>query len=1089
MSLFGALKTGVAGLTAQSSAMSIISDNIANVNTVGYKGNSASFSTLVTKQTSTSRYSSGGVQCRTRAGVDIQGLLSSTTYSTDISISGNGFFVATQVSEPEADDMWSYTRVGNFSIDQDGYLKNDNGYYLQAWPLQSYDGEENASLVPIGSNMYMKAYTDDDGTTVYVNDNIIDANNLRPVNLNTIGGTAQETHKISLGANLPADAPVYNPEFPEDGGRYSSSVLIYDSLGNSHNATLTFTKTDSNCWSLDIGMPSGAATFVTYSPNEVTNDSAPDVYSARAQMEFTSIPLNHSYVAMETNGKNYVYEFTTDGTTTYSPKQNEIVTAVDIRSGIVTASDAVERLYDAIETTIAGAGRFSLSPDGRTVEVKQSNAGAAIKFKIATTACTQSAANPDPLTGVSSGEFELPELDWDIKNTARLEFTSTAAADYLNKSVAIGDHTSCFSDTNADIPGAITVNINTAINRATGTVDTVKVVSLLRGKVIENEPDFTRYVASGSTFEINPTSTGTPILVNSGDSRTITFQNTNLAAYVGTVIEIGDPTNSKQYKFIDTQGLVSGTVLAGGYIGVNIGDLADLNMRDELPLGVMNELYSTVQKYYDKNPTLENLSDYLRVTGSTMVSSKSYISTTAPDQVTVNKQTLSFTSADPNDYVANGITVYGTAYTFSKFGVTTGTNIDITSAIQSQTLTFANPVHQTEITIGDTVYEFVDLNDADPNPADPTHTPLYFNSDPAENPPTPGITESKCDAAYAAKLVANLLGTANTGNTLTLSNGLVTKLSVDGAVVTLAETVSQAGVMAIFADRIGKTEFQTGSSLKLTQFGSNPFDGTSGAAIAALGNMVTDTEDQDFIASATNTGVGSAIQVTGKDNGKQSNQPDTDGLLVLANSFSFNNVKGAQSGSLIPSVRFNADGTPKQVNTGKLEIEWANGARDMTGNYYESSQISLHLGDANTANGLTQLSGKFATNYINQDGAKFGNYSGVSISEDGIVTAIFDNGETRAIAQIPLATFVDVNALEALSGNAYIETTMSGNATLRTAGEGGAGLIASSSLENSTVDIAEEFTNMITTQRAYSAASKIITTADSMLDELINIKR
>ena len=217
MSLFGALKTGVAGLTAQSSAMSIISDNIANVNTIGYKGNSASFSTLVTKQTSTSRYSSGGVQCRTRAGVDIQGLLSSTTYSTDISISGKGFFVATQVSEPEADDMWSYTRVGNFSIDQDGYLKNDNGYYLQAWPLQTYDGEENASLVPIGSNMYMKAYTDDDGTTVYVNDNIIDANNLRPVNLNTIGGTAQETHKISLGANLPADAPVYNPEFPEDG--------------------------------------------------------------------------------------------------------------------------------------------------------------------------------------------------------------------------------------------------------------------------------------------------------------------------------------------------------------------------------------------------------------------------------------------------------------------------------------------------------------------------------------------------------------------------------------------------------------------------------------------------------------------------------------------------------------------------------------------------------------------------------------------------------------------------------------------------------------------------------------------------------
>ena len=147
MSLFGALKTGVSGLNAQSSAMSIISDNIANVNTIGYKSNSASFSTLVTKQTSTTRYSAGGVQCRTRAGVDIQGLLSSTTYSTDLGISGSGFFVTTQTSQPGTEDLWSYTRVGNFSVDQDGYLRNDNGYFLQAWPLQAFDGEENASLV------------------------------------------------------------------------------------------------------------------------------------------------------------------------------------------------------------------------------------------------------------------------------------------------------------------------------------------------------------------------------------------------------------------------------------------------------------------------------------------------------------------------------------------------------------------------------------------------------------------------------------------------------------------------------------------------------------------------------------------------------------------------------------------------------------------------------------------------------------------------------------------------------------------------------------------------------------------------------
>jgi len=361
MSLFGALRTGVSGLSAQSSAMSIISDNIANVNTIGYKANSASFSTLVTKQVSSTRYSSGGVYCRTRAGVDIQGLLSSTTISTDLGISGSGFFVTTQTSQPDVDDLWSYTRVGNFSVDQDGYLKNDNGFYLQAWPLQAFDGEENASLVQIGNNMYMKAYTDDAGTTVYINDNIIDANNLKAVNLNTIGGTAQETQNISFGANLPADAPVFDPAAPEKGGRYSSAVLVYDSLGNSHNATLTFTKTDTGTWSLDVGMPSGAATLVTYSSSEVTNDADQDVYSARAQLEFTSIPTNHSYVAMETNGKNYVFEFTKDGTTSYSPAANETVIAVDLSAGIVTTADAVEKLNDDLNSAAAFAYLDSVS--------------------------------------------------------------------------------------------------------------------------------------------------------------------------------------------------------------------------------------------------------------------------------------------------------------------------------------------------------------------------------------------------------------------------------------------------------------------------------------------------------------------------------------------------------------------------------------------------------------------------------------------------------------------------------------------------------------------------------------------------------
>lgn len=1074
MSLFGALKTGVTGLTAQSSAMSIISDNIANVNTVGYKAGSASFSTLVTKQTSSTAYSSGGVQCRNRTGIDAQGLLSGTTRSTDLAISGNGFFVTTTTSNPGAEDLYSYTRAGSFEVDENGYLRNANGAYLQAWPLQAYDGSENASLVKIGENMYMKAYSDETGSTVYVNDNVIDSTNMKSINLNTIGGTAQETQNIRFGANLPSDAPVFNPAKPEEGGRYSSAVLVYDSLGNSHNVTMTFTKVESGAWSIDLEMPSGAATLVTYSQSEIVNDATPDVYSARAQLEFTSIPTNHSTIAMETNGTNYVFEFTTDGTTTYSPKANEKVIAVDLSSGVVTTADAVDKFSKAIQANMPGAARFTVSSDGKSIQVEQSNSGASVKFNAGKCkAVLQSIANPDPVTNIATGEFELPEIDWDIKNTARVDFVSQKPEDYLNKSVTIGSNTYNFSDTDAaKTEGIVTVNISSAIDRRTGTVDTVKLVQLLKAKINDNEPDYTRYVASGSTLEINPTSTGANILVNSGNSTSVTFRNTNLAAYVGQTIRIGDKANNldKEFEFTDNAGIVSGTMLANGNIAVNIADLTEKDTTDALPIAVMNALYQTIQTYYGKHDSIENLSNYFQVSGSTLVSTGDFLATTANTDTTVNvnQQTLTFTGTDAANFVGSTVGYDGKTYTFSKFKKTTGTQIDITDAIQSQKLKFgANPADGNSITIDGKTYTFKTT------PAAANDVQIGADA-----------KTTLANLCAAAGLVAGA-GVSIIDDTLTLSNGKIVEINTGTSGATLTELVSAEGVMTLFAEAIGKTEYQQGATLTLTKYGANPFDAATGAA--AMGGVTTVAED--MISSKSTDGIGAGLSVVGKNNGKQVNQPENTGLLVLTNTFSFNNVDGAQNGSKIAGVRFNADGTPKEINMGNVAIEWANGAKDMTGNYYESSQINLYIGDTNTANGLTQLAGKYTTNYTTQDGAKYGSYTGVSVSENGIVTAIFDNGETRAIAQIPIATFVDANSLEALTGNIWIETTASGNATLRTAGEGGAGKISASSLEDSTVDIASEFTDMITTQRAYSAASKIITTADSMLEELLTIKR
>lgn len=138
--------------------------------------------------------------------------------------------------------------------------------------------------------------------------------------------------------------------------------------------------------------------------------------------------------------------------------------------------------------------------------------------------------------------------------------------------------------------------------------------------------------------------------------------------------------------------------------------------------------------------------------------------------------------------------------------------------------------------------------------------------------------------------------------------------------------------------------------------------------------------------------------------------------------------------------------------------------------------------------GLTQLNSS-STNRVDANGTPFSGLDKVQISKAGLVTAVFKNGSTRDIAQLALATFVNADGLTPVSGNAYTVSNESGPLTLKVPGVSGAGLLGVGTLEASDVDLSEEFTNLIVTQRAYSANSKTITTADEMLQELLNIKR
>jgi flagellar hook protein FlgE len=143
---------------------------------------------------------------------------------------------------------------------------------------------------------------------------------------------------------------------------------------------------------------------------------------------------------------------------------------------------------------------------------------------------------------------------------------------------------------------------------------------------------------------------------------------------------------------------------------------------------------------------------------------------------------------------------------------------------------------------------------------------------------------------------------------------------------------------------------------------------------------------------------------------------------------------------------------------------------------------TLNLGES------TQLASAFTVNTATVNGNAASSLSGVSISSNGTLDFEYSNGSTSAGYDIPLATVASEDNLTSVNGNAFQANQVSGTIRVGTAGIGGFGKIASSSLEDSTVDLATELTDMIQAQSAYQANSKVFQTGADLLDILNNLK-
>lgn len=184
-------------------------------------------------------------------------------------------------------------------------------------------------------------------------------------------------------------------------------------------------------------------------------------------------------------------------------------------------------------------------------------------------------------------------------------------------------------------------------------------------------------------------------------------------------------------------------------------------------------------------------------------------------------------------------------------------------------------------------------------------------------------------------------------------------------------------------------------------------------------------------------------------------------------------------------VTFGPDGTVASFtfddNSGQFRMDPKNGSSLMT--------ISFDAGGPGNFQGLTQYRAPSTAAASKQDGFTMGVLQAITIGNDGIVTGNFTNGTTRSLAQIMVADFTNPGGLSKQSESVYAVTGNSGDPILGKPGTHSTTQIKSGTLEMSNVDLAKEFTSMIITQRGFQASSKVITTSDSLLQELIGLAR
>lgn len=433
MSIFGAMLSGVSGLSAQSQALSMISENIANSNTTAYKATEAGFSTLVTQSAQTGLGTAGGVVSYPTATVSQQGLLQAASLNTDLAISGGGFFVVSNSPAGGSTSAYAFTRDGSFSIDANGNLVNGDGFFLQGQPLTA----AQAAAIDAGNLDQLTATS---------------LSSLSTVNINGLSGSAVPTSLVTLAANLPAsDSATSTP--------HTITVPVYDAQGTQHDLTLTFSAAPVEDFPYTGGALTPGQTFnITVNgtaltatiPATVTNPTMSDVADA----------INTALAAANIT------------TVSATAKDGSTIELADSSGNAIDSTNSLGASFGAGTITAAAANTWHVtaSVDGGTVAFNTgnevefdgngnlANAGASQFTGLTITWPTSGAIVGSPTTPQNI-TFDLG--DYGQKN-GLTQFGNSFAATEVNQN---GLHFGNFTNITIDSNGIVTANFDNGLKQ------------------------------------------------------------------------------------------------------------------------------------------------------------------------------------------------------------------------------------------------------------------------------------------------------------------------------------------------------------------------------------------------------------------------------------------------------------------------------------------------------------------------------------------------------------------------------------------------------------------------------------------------